>query len=162
MVITGLGAFTPIGNSPDAYWRNLVAGVSGIGPITSFDPKDLVVKVAGEVKDFNPGDWMEAREARRINRFAQLAIASARQALDDSELAITDENADRIAVIFNTGGGGVTATYDKSVVAYTKGVSRARSLLPVAVRHRVSSVPRCPITPAVVAAGEVAGRAPAP
>ena len=80
MVITGLGALTPIGNSPDAYWRNLVAGVSGIGPITSFNSKDLVVKVAGEVKDFNPGDWMEAREARRINRFAQLAIASARQA----------------------------------------------------------------------------------
>src|SRR5439155_24922645 len=113
VVVTGLGALTPIGNSAEEYWRNLVAGVSGIGPITQFDPKDLQVKVAGEIKGFEPTQYMEAREARRMNRFAQLAIASAKQALDDAGLAITDENADRVAVIFNTGGGRLTATYDR-------------------------------------------------
>src|SRR4051794_34325175 len=106
VVITGMGALTPIGNNPEEFWKNLVAGVSGIGPITQFDPKDLQVKMAGEVKGFEPGQYMEPRDARRVNRFAQFAIASARQALDDAGLAITDENADRIAVIFNTGGGG--------------------------------------------------------
>src|SRR6476646_3139773 len=128
VVVTGLGALTPIGNSAEAYWKNLLAGVSGIAPITQFDPKDLQVKVAGEVKGFEPGQYMEPREARRVNRFAQFAIATARQALDDAGLAFTDENADRVAVIFNTGGGGVTATYDESVVAYTKGVGRVSPL----------------------------------
>ncbi len=143
VVITGLGAFTPIGNSPEEYWKNLVEGVSGIGPITSFDAKDLQVKVAGEVKDFRPGDWMEAREARRINRFAQLAVASARQALDDSGLTITDENADQIAVIFNTGGGGVTATYEESVVAYTKGLSRVS---PLFLQGMIANMAACQVS----------------
>jgi 3-oxoacyl-[acyl-carrier-protein] synthase II len=143
VVVTGMGAFTPIGNTPEAYWTNLVAGVSGIGPITSFDAKDLQVKIAGEVKDFTPGDWMEAREARRINRFAQLAIASARQALADSGLAITDENADRIAVMFNTGGGGVTATYDESVVAYTKGLSRVS---PLFLQGMIANMAACQVS----------------
>ncbi len=143
VVITGQWAFTPNGNSPEEYWKNLVEGVSGIGPITSFDGKDLQVKVAGEVKDFRPGDWMEAREARRINRFAQLAVASARQALDDSGLAITDENADQIAVIFNTGGGGVTATYEESVVAYTKGVSRVS---PLFLQGMIANMAACQVS----------------
>ena len=128
VVVTGMGALTPIGNTVEDYWRNLVAGVSGIGCITQFDPKDLQVKIAGEVKGFEPAQFMEAREARRMNRFAQFAVATARQALEDSGLAITDENADRIAVIFNTGGGGVTATYDESVLAHTRGVSRVSPL----------------------------------
>ena len=128
VVVTGLGALTPIGNDPEAYWKNLVAGVSGIECITQFDPKDLQVKIAAEVKGFEPGMYMEAREARRVNRFAQFAIATAAQALKDSGLEITDENADRIAVVFNTGGGGVGATYDESVLAYTRGVSRVSPL----------------------------------
>jgi 3-oxoacyl-[acyl-carrier-protein] synthase II len=128
VVVTGMGALTPIGNNVADYWRSLVEGVSGIGPITQFDPKDLQVKIAGEVKGFEAGQYMEAREARRMNRFAQFAVATARQALEDSGLQITDENADRIAVMFNTGGGGVTATYDESVLAHTRGVQRVSPL----------------------------------
>ena len=128
VVVTGLGALTPIGNTAEEFWRNLVAGVSGIDRITQFDPKDLQVKIAGEVKGFEPSRFMEAREARRMNRFAQFAVATARQALEDSGLQITDENADRIAVIFNTGGGGVTATYDESVAAQTRGIGRVSPL----------------------------------
>jgi 3-oxoacyl-[acyl-carrier-protein] synthase II len=106
-VVTGLGAVTPIGNDVATYWANLVAGVSGIATISLFDPSDLEVRIAGEVKDFEPKDWMDFKQARRMSRFAQLAVAAARQAIDYAALKIGDHNRDDVAVVVNTGGGGV-------------------------------------------------------
>ncbi len=106
-VVTGLGAVTPVGNDVPTFWSNLVAGVSGVGPITLFDASDLEVRIAAEVKGFEPRDWMDFKQARRMSRFAQLAVAAARQAIDHSGLEIGDHNRDDIAVVMNTGGGGL-------------------------------------------------------
>ncbi len=106
-VVTGLGAITPIGNDVATFWKNLTAGVSGVAPISAFDPSDLEVRIAAEVKGFDPRDWMDFKQARRMSRFSQLAVAAARQAIDDSGLQIGDHNRDDIAVVVNTGGGGL-------------------------------------------------------
>ena len=106
-VVTGLGAVTPIGNDVPTFWSNLVAGVSGVGPITQFDATDEEVRIAAEVKGFDPKDWIDFKQARRMSRFAQFAVAAARQAIDDAGLQIGDHNRDDIAVVVNTGGGGI-------------------------------------------------------
>jgi 3-oxoacyl-[acyl-carrier-protein] synthase II len=106
-VITGMGAITPIGNTVEEYWSNLTAGVSGVARITSYDPTGEDVQIAAEVKGFEPRDWMDFKAARRMARFSQLAVAAARQAIDASGLEISDANRDDIAVVVNTGGGGL-------------------------------------------------------
>jgi 3-oxoacyl-[acyl-carrier-protein] synthase II len=123
-MVTGLGAITPIGNDVAAFWSNLVAGVSGVGPITQFDPSDQEVRIAAEVKGFEPRDWMDFKQARRMSRFAQLSVAAARQAIDDARLEIGDHNRDDIAVVINTGGGGLTDVAAGEVVYQTRGPSR--------------------------------------
>jgi 3-oxoacyl-[acyl-carrier-protein] synthase II len=106
-VVTGLGAVTPIGNDVPTFWRNLTSGVSGVAAISTFDPSDLEVRIAAEVKGFDPRDWIDFKQARRMSRFSQLAVAAARQAIDESGLEIGDHNRDDIAVVVNTGGGGL-------------------------------------------------------
>jgi 3-oxoacyl-[acyl-carrier-protein] synthase II len=106
-VVTGMGAITPIGNDTATFWANLVAGVSGVAPITSYDATNEEVKIAAEVKGFDPATWMDFKQARRMSRFSQLAVAAAAQAIADAELPITDANRDDIAVVVNTGGGGI-------------------------------------------------------
>ncbi|HEU5325931.1 MAG TPA: beta-ketoacyl-ACP synthase II [Candidatus Limnocylindria bacterium] len=106
-VVTGLGAITPIGNDVATFWQNLTDGVSGVAEIASFDASALEVRIAAEVKGFEPKDWMDFKQARRMSRFAQLAVAAARQAIDDSGLQIGDHNRDDVAVVINTGGGGL-------------------------------------------------------
>jgi 3-oxoacyl-[acyl-carrier-protein] synthase II len=119
-VVTGLGAVTPIGNDVPTFWANLTSGVSGVAPITFFDASELEVRIAAEVKGFEPRDWMDFKQARRMSRFSQLAVAAARQAIDDARLEIGDHNRDDIAVVVNTGGGGMQdvavgeATYRES------------------------------------------------
>ncbi len=124
IVITGLGAITPVGNSPEEFWENLTAGVSGIGPITQFETGNLPVRIAGEVKNFVPKDYMEIKASRRMSRAAQFSIACARQALEDAKLEITGENRERIAVVINTGGAGLCETYWETLVIEEKGPER--------------------------------------
>ena len=106
-VVTGLGAITPIGNDPEAFWQNLLAGTSGVGPITTYDPAGEEVRIAAEVKGFDPATWMDFKQARRMSRFSQFAVAAAAQAIENGGLEITDANRDEIGVIVNTGGGGI-------------------------------------------------------
>src|SRR3972149_3119847 len=106
-VITGMGAITPIGNDAETFWANLTAGVSGAGPITAYDPTGEEVRIAAEVKGFDPVTWMAFKQPRRMARFSQLAVAAAAQAIAQSGLQITDANRDDIAVVLNTGGGGI-------------------------------------------------------
>jgi len=106
-VVTGLGAITPIGNDAETFWRNLVAGVSGVRRITAYDPSGEEVQIAAEIRDFDPRDFMDFKQARRMSRFSQIAVAAARQAIDGSGLEIGDANRDEIAVVVNTGGGGL-------------------------------------------------------
>jgi 3-oxoacyl-[acyl-carrier-protein] synthase II len=106
VVITGLGAVSPLGNDVETTWRGILAGESGAGPITQFDHAGYVVHFACEVKDFDATQWIDRKEARRMDRFAHLALAAARQAEADSGLDIAPE-ADRIGASIATGIGGI-------------------------------------------------------
>src|ERR671930_883494 len=111
VVITGLGAVTPLGNDVETSWQNLVAGESGAGPITQFDSSGYFVHFACEVKDFDPSQWIERKQARRMDRFAQLILAAARQAEADSGLDIAGDG-DRIGASIATGIGGIKSFQD--------------------------------------------------
>jgi len=109
-VVTGLGAVTPIGNDQPTFWRNLLAGVSGVGPVTAFDLTGFDVRIAAEVKDFDPTSAMDRKMARRMSRFVHFAMAAAKEAIADSGIdftAWTPDQRDRAAVAINTGGGGI-------------------------------------------------------
>lgn len=109
VVITGVGAVTPLGTGVENFWSRLIAGESGIAPITLFDVSDFPTRIAGEVKDFNAEDWLDRKEARRIDRFIAFAVASARMALDDSGLPTTEkEIGDKTGVLIGSGIGGLT------------------------------------------------------
>ena len=97
-VVTGMGCVTPIGHSVGEFWSNLTAGVSGVKRITLFDPSDQDCQIAAEVKDWDATRFMEPKAAKRAARFSQFAVASARQALEDSGLTISDTNRDDIAM----------------------------------------------------------------
>jgi 3-oxoacyl-[acyl-carrier-protein] synthase II len=106
-VVTGMGTISPIGNDVPTFWSNLTAGISGVARIAAYDPSNEEVQIAAEVKDFEPRDYMDFKQARRMSRFSQLAVASAAQAIADSGLEISDANRNEIAVVVNTGGGGI-------------------------------------------------------
>ena len=111
VVVTGVGALTPLGNDAETYWENLIAGKSGAGPITLFDPTDFPVKFACEVKDFDATRWLDRRKARKIDRFAQLVVGAARLAEEDSGIDIGAEH-ERIGVSVATGIGGLESFQD--------------------------------------------------
>src|SRR3970282_306741 len=96
VVITGMGALTPLGNSVDEFWQGCVEGRSGIDWITLFDNSAYPVKVDGEVRNFDPQDYMDRKEARRMARFSQLSVAAARMAVEDSGIALDKEDTTRI------------------------------------------------------------------
>jgi len=114
VVVTGLGAITPLGNNVGATWESLINGVSGAGPITLFNPEKFKTKFACEVKDFNAEDHFDRKEARKLDRYAQLAVVAAKEAVTDSLLETGTINKDRIGVIFSSGIGGIN-TFDQEV-----------------------------------------------
>ena len=123
-VVTGLGAVTPIGNDHPTYWRNLVAGVSGGGPITHFDASGFDVRIAAEVKGFDPTAAMDRKMARRMSRFIHFGMAAGKEAVADSGLDFaswTPEQLDRVAVCVNTGGGGQEQVTENDRILMTKG-----------------------------------------
>ncbi len=123
-VVTGLGCVTPIGQDVSEFWQNLTGGRSGIRRLTLFDPSGLACQIGAEVKDWDPTQHMDARAARRTARFSQFGVAAARQAVDDSGLRIDDSNRDDIAVVMNTGGGGVDVIVDSQAIFLEKGPNR--------------------------------------
>jgi 3-oxoacyl-[acyl-carrier-protein] synthase II len=106
-VITGLGAITPIGLTVEEFWANLRAGVSGAGPINAFDPTGFVVRIACEVKDFDPKAYMDFKMVKRTHRATQFAIAASQMALADAGLTIDGNSETTVGVVVNTGGGGI-------------------------------------------------------
>ena len=120
VVVTGLGALTPIGNTVDQYWNGLISGVSGAAPITYFDSSEFKTKFACELKGFDPEQFMDRKLARKMDRFAQYAIVSSDEALADSNLNINDNNRDRIGVIWGAGIGGLE-TFQNEVLGFAEG-----------------------------------------
>jgi 3-oxoacyl-[acyl-carrier-protein] synthase II len=129
VVITGMGTVNPLGLNVSEAWKNVTNGVSGVGPITLFDVSDLQVHIACEVKDFVPEHFMEAREARRRDRFEQMSTAAVKEALGDSELEITEENASRVGVIISSAIGGLKSLQDAIITNHTEGPRRVSPFL---------------------------------
>ena len=121
VVVTGMGAITPLGNSIDDYWSSLVRGESGIGPITLADTTDFPSKIAGEASDFDPGEFMDPKEHKRMARFSQLAVAAAGLAIDDAGLDLDNGNRDRIGVVMGNGVGGFPTMEDNSRTLISRG-----------------------------------------
>jgi 3-oxoacyl-[acyl-carrier-protein] synthase II len=121
VVVTGLGAVTPIGNTRDEFWRELIAGHSGVAQITSFDPKDLSTTIAAEVKNFDAEALIGRREARRMDRYAQFAFVAAREALEDAQFPDDPEVRDRTGAIVATGIGGMITIQDTVTKARAAG-----------------------------------------
>ena len=107
VVITGIGAVSPLGIGAETLWSGMLAGQSGIRAIENFDVSDLEVRIGGEVRNFDPKDYMEPKSAKRMDRFAHFSVAASGEALQSAGLEITDANRDRIGVIINSGGGGI-------------------------------------------------------
>jgi len=124
VVITGLGAITPLGNTLDEYWEGLLSGRSGIGPITRFDAARHACRIAGEVKDFDPQAYMDRKEAKRMDRFAQFAVAASKQTIADANFTIDDTNATDVGIIIGTGIGGLKVLEDQQEIYLTKGPDR--------------------------------------
>jgi 3-oxoacyl-[acyl-carrier-protein] synthase II len=145
-VVTGLGAVTPIGNDHPTFWANAVAGTSGAGPITQFDASDLDVRIAAEVKDFDPTVAMNRKMARRMSRFIHFGMAAGKEAIEDSGLDFTDwtpERLDRVAVAVNTSGGGLEQVIQGHDTINTKG---ARFVSPFAIPALSGSMAACQIS----------------
>ena len=129
VVVTGMGAITPIGNDVETFWNGLKEKKLGFGPITSFDTTDYKAKLAAEVKDFEPKDYMDPKAARRMERFAQFAVAASRQAIEDSGLDMTKEDPFRVGVCVSSGIGSLQIIEKEYKKLLEKGPNRVNPLL---------------------------------
>ncbi|MDD4608710.1 MAG: beta-ketoacyl-ACP synthase II [Bacteroidaceae bacterium] len=119
VVVTGLGALTPIGNTIPVFWDNLLKGVSGAGPITHFDASNFKTKFACEVKDLNISDFIDRKTARKMDPYAQFGVIAAQEAVEDAKIDLETENLDKVGVIYGVGIGGIY-TFDQEVQNYAK------------------------------------------
>ncbi len=124
VVITGLGLVTPLGIGVPKTWSAILSGQSGVGPITRFDASDYPVRIAGEVKDFNPADYIEKKDIKKMDTFIQYALAASQEAVDDAGLKVTPENRDRVGVYIGAGIGGLPAIEQYHKVLLEKGPRR--------------------------------------
>jgi len=130
VVITGLGAITPLGNDVETFWHNLSAGVSGISHVDAFDASEYPAKIAGQVRGFNPELYgIDRKDARKFDRFAQFAIAAAKQAIEDANLDINEDTADDIGVYIGSGIGGIGTMLDNYRVLMERGPKRVSPLV---------------------------------
>ena len=129
VVITGMGTVNPLGTTVEESWRNAINGVSGVGPITLFDPSPLNVHFAAEVKNFEPEKYMDPKEARRRDRFEQFGAAAAKDAIASSGLEVTEANSGRIGVLVSSAIGGIKSLSDAVIINYTEGPRRVSPFL---------------------------------
>lgn len=139
VVVTGLGAVTPVGNSPEETWRNLVAGKSGAAPITHFDASLFKTQFACEVKDLNVNDWIDRKEARKLDRYTQLAMISAMQGVRDSGIDLEKEDLNRIGVIYGVGIGGIK-TFEDEVTYYGKNEEKGPKFNPFFIPKMIADI----------------------
>jgi 3-oxoacyl-[acyl-carrier-protein] synthase II len=124
VVVTGIGMVTPVGNDTPSTWQALCEGRSGGGPITAFDASDQEVRIAAEVKGFDPAKYMDRKEIRRNDQFVHYAVAATKQALADAELAITEENRDDVGVVIGSGIGGLQSCHEQFKILFDRGPDR--------------------------------------
>ncbi len=124
VVVTGMGALTPVGLDVASTWDAIVHGRSGIAPVQRFETDDLDVRIAGEVKDFDPTRYLDRKEARRFDRFLQLGLAAAQEAVRDAGLKIKPEQAEQVGVVVGSGIGGIGTIVDAAITLHTRGPDR--------------------------------------
>ncbi|CQR71417.1 3-oxoacyl-[acyl-carrier-protein] synthase 2 [Sporomusa ovata DSM 2662] len=124
VVITGMGAITPVGIGTAAFWQSLIAGKSGIGRITRFDPSEYTTQIAGEVKDFDPTPYIEKKEAKRMDRCTQFAVSAAKMAFEDAGIDFKQEDRSRMGTLIGTGIGGMDTLHDQFKTLFDKGPGR--------------------------------------
>ncbi len=141
IVITGMGTVNPLGLSVEESWKNVTAGVSGVGPITQFDSSPLMVHIAAEVKGFKPDRYMDGKEARRRDRVEQLGAAAAKMALADSGIEVNERNAGRIGVLVSSAIGGLKSLQDAVLTNFTEGPRRVSPfLIPMLMPNGTSGI----------------------
>ena len=139
VVVTGLGAVTPVGNNVEETWKNLVEGVSGAAPITQFDCSMFKTQFACEVKGLNVNEWIDRKEARKMDRYTQLALVSAAQAVKDSGMDLEKEDKNRIGVIFGVGIGGIR-TFEDEVSYYAQNKENGPKFNPFFIPKMISDI----------------------
>ncbi len=150
--ITGMGAISPVGNDVETFWNSLVAGKSGAAKISQFDPGDMPWNIACEVKNFDPGDYMDRKLTRRTARSTQFAIAASKQALDDADFTIDESNRDNVGVMMATGGGGIT---EIEFAAHEMAAKNWRSVGPFVVPAAMANAVSCLVSIETGARGPV-------
>jgi 3-oxoacyl-[acyl-carrier-protein] synthase II len=141
VVVTGMGAVTPIGNNLAQYWEGLSAGRNGIGSISLFDASHHACRIAGEVKGFDPHEYLERKEAKRMDRFAQFAVAASKQAIADAKFVINELNAEQVGVIIGTGVGGLKVLEDQQEIYLTKGPDRCSPfMIPMMIANMAAGI----------------------
>ena len=139
VVVTGLGAVTPVGNTPEETWKNLLEGKSGAAPITNFDTTNFKTKFACEVKDLNVNDYIDRKEARKMDRYCQLAIISAAQGIKDAGLDLEKEDLNRIGVVYGVGIGGIK-TFQDEVTYYGQHIADGPKFNPFFIPKMIADI----------------------
>ncbi len=139
VVVTGLGAVTPVGNDPEETWKNLVAGKSGAAPITEFDASKFKTQFACEVKNLNVNDYLDRKEARKMDRYCQLAMISAIQGVKDSGLDLEAEDKNRIGVVYGVGIGGIK-TFEEEVTYYGQHIDDGPKFSPFFIPKMIADI----------------------
>ena len=139
VVVTGLGAVTPLGNTPEETWENMVKGVSGAAPITLFDATNFKTQFACEVKNWNPNEWIDRKDARKMDRYAQLAMASAVQGVKDSGLNLDQVDKNRVGVIYGVGIGGIK-TFEEEASYYALNKEKGPRFSPFFIPKMIADI----------------------
>lgn len=139
VVVTGLGAVTPLGNTPEETWENMVKGVSGAAPITLFDATNFKTQFACEVKYWNPNEWIDRKDARKMDRYAQLAMASAVQGVKDSGLDLDQVDKNRVGVIYGVGIGGIK-TFEEEASYYALNKEKGPRFSPFFIPKMIADI----------------------
>ena len=139
VVVTGLGAVTPLGNTPEETWENMVKGVSGAAPITLFDATNFKTQFACEVKNWNPNEWIDRKDARKMDRYAQLAMASAVQGVKDSGLDLDQVHKNRVGVIYGVGIGGIK-TFEEEASYYALNKEKGPRFSPFFIPKMIADI----------------------
>lgn len=139
VVVTGLGAVTPLGNTPEETWENMVKGVSGAAPITLFDATNFKTQFACEVKNWNPNEWIDRKDARKMDRYAQLAMASAVQGVKDSGLDLDQVDKNRVGVIYGVGIGGIN-TFEEEASYYALNKEKGPRFSPFFIPKMIADI----------------------
>lgn len=139
VVVTGLGVISPVGIGKQPFWASMIEGKSGIGQVTRFDPTPYSSKIAAEVRDFDPDDFFDKKEAKRMDRFAQFGMAAARMAVGDAGLKLEKENLEKVGVVIGSGIGGIETLEEQVRVLVARGPGRVSPfLIPMMINNMVA------------------------